>query len=1274
MCQLLELMISGTKFSLELSSEEKETSLWSLSYVSKGGGESPDTEVKLSNFSGTLFISKSSSSDNDSTSTEGKQQVPTSLNPYITSVKPKITDKEEIFKERVRKQLDSNSHPSRPKRPKPDPQSKDEERVTFLNAKESDEENIEESKGKRKEESKEENDTNIGLMRKNTSSSSETVQIPSKRSYNSKVSEESKDLTSDTTYDSRGAQSFGVEGSDITADSKGTQLTLSSAKTISTSAPSKVLSSSSKTISVPIRRNFLPLGSTSLDFSDDDKSGSFSENGKNVNFSAGKSLKSETSMTDSDLRKIMELAKSHNNNMDRTNEKAKEKENYNVLTKSTVTRMDGHDIRQRWLRSKDKKPSLVDVTNDDDSYFRTSDLTNDEGHSFLKSIKPATRRVSFGPTSNFGNDEEQNVNASKINLVISQKPGKSSATSEVTVSDFYSSDDHNSGVKNMANTAHKRIRRRVSFAPLSALRKTSVKFKSNRDMKTRDDNHVSYHSMEDIDSVESSFIAGLERKGRSKNFFRKSTQLHYLCTKTNANIDKLKFLLKSKPEFASTQDVQGRLPLHLIGQNEELLFGHKKKEVSMFIKELTAAYPAGITTLDNQNLIPFTHSIASWIKDMHNTGIDNPLCSEPASYFIPQEVYVTPIVCWSLEKLSSSIQIEDDYNIFLLNDDNASFASATTTAERNDQITDHVSSIQLLLKTVLLIDNESTMQNILNMRLFNLCLFNIRFVDTWLVAMLESDHGRSRAIDFFHTLSNLTVNNVLEIQGKPRIADYELFYHMREVMIQHIAGFEGLLPALFVLNPDELARICSTYAIQRILEISIINQSLIGLMVFDFSMHFLLLLAYNINVVILLQWKQSSSTDPLDILIVTPWLTIFWICLYYFLRDEVVNFFMMTSRKKVYMRYFNFWNFIEIASITAALSTTIYSLITQTLPSAPVVAITKGLLWLRVFTFFKTVNVQLATFVLSLGKIFKTLSMFLIVLFPFCFMFADMFHHIVLSIDGLCANLDPSQNTNFYDDYCSHNFFRGFIRVYAIIVGDVELSDYRETPFMTALWFVYSMLGIVMLLNVLIALVNGAYEKSIVKQRDLLGQARIPLLARHAQIGRKVSDIMENTGECSKVTLYTILCFFLTAMEISFFWMCSLMIGPLYLSFVGEQVAYLRLSLVISFVLLANIALGFTIVHLFNIPCCQFQNSNFRFILSGIEKTVKFFIYNFIGIKEHRNDDPNIETGGVIDYITKQTRTTVENVEFRIQAMLQRVHIQLDEIGLEISEIHESFS
>merc|ERR1712129_430504 len=164
---------------------------------------------------------------------------------------------------------------------------------------------------------------------------------------------------------------------------------------------------------------------------------------------------------------------------------------------------------------------------------------------------------------------------------------------------------------------------------------------------------------------------------------------------------------------------------------------------------------------------------------------------------------------------------------------------------------------------------------------------------------------------------------------------------------------------------------------------------------------------------------------------------------------------------------------------------------------------------------------------------------------------------------------------------------------------------------------------------------------------------------------------MENTGECSKVTLYTILCFFLTAMEISFFWMCSLMIGPLYLSFVGEQVAYLRLSLVISFVLLANIALGFTIVHLFNIPCCQFQNSNFRFILSGIEKTVKFFIYNFIGIKEHRNDDPNIETGGVIDYITKQTRTTVENVEFRIQAMLQRVHIQLDEIGLEISEIHE---
>jgi len=47
-----------------------------------------------------------------------------------------------------------------------------------------------------------------------------------------------------------------------------------------------------------------------------------------------------------------------------------------------------------------------------------------------------------------------------------------------------------------------------------------------------------------------------------------------------------------------TQDVQGRLPFHVIGQNEELLFGHEKK-VTMFIKELTAAYPGGITTLDN---------------------------------------------------------------------------------------------------------------------------------------------------------------------------------------------------------------------------------------------------------------------------------------------------------------------------------------------------------------------------------------------------------------------------------------------------------------------------------------------------------------------------------------------------------------------------------------------------------------------------------------------------------------------------------------------------
>merc|ERR1719401_2567974 len=138
------------------------------------------------------------------------------------------------------------------------------------------------------------------------------------------------------------------------------------------------------------------------------------------------------------------------------------------------------------------------------------------------------------------------------------------------------------------------------------------------------------------------------------------------------------------------------------------------------------------------------------------------------------------------------------------------------------------------------------MNRILSLKIFRFSFLNTKIVDTWLVSMLQTENCSGRVIDYFEILSNLDIYTALDIRGKARKKDKFEFIAKRENIIKHIANMDGLLETIFTLNDDELSRACSTYVIQRLLELSMDSSSFVYLMVFDFSIHLLFLLCFNV--------------------------------------------------------------------------------------------------------------------------------------------------------------------------------------------------------------------------------------------------------------------------------------------------------------------------------------------------------------------------------------------------------------------------------------------
>ena len=149
-------------------------------------------------------------------------------------------------------------------------------------------------------------------------------------------------------------------------------------------------------------------------------------------------------------------------------------------------------------------------------------------------------------------------------------------------------------------------------------------------------------------------------------------------------------------------------------------------------------------------------------------------------------------------------------------------------------------------------------------------------------------------------------------------------------------------------------------------------------------------------------------------------------------------------------------------------------------------AITTGFLWLRVLSFLKAINCQLATFVLAILQITRDVMWFSFILFCLVICFGQMFYTLMVP---------PTCDSGSGERVCTQSEY--YLKVYAILLGDFGAfrRDDFTSMFSVLLLVLFSFMVVLVLLNVLIAVASDSYEKCLLRSRQLFGRARVMLIA-----------------------------------------------------------------------------------------------------------------------------------------------------------------------------------
>jgi hypothetical protein len=433
-----------------------------------------------------------------------------------------------------------------------------------------------------------------------------------------------------------------------------------------------------------------------------------------------------------------------------------------------------------------------------------------------------------------------------------------------------------------------------------------------------------------------------------------------------------------------------------------------------------------------------------------------------------------------------------------------------TVEDIGSEIVQSIASIPDLVKTVMLIDDKCQREYVLSTLIMRRVLISKYSVGGWLTRMLSSVNKRvsDRGIDYLRIVSDseLFESNAPKSQGSWRRSksftrsssnlstnESDGNSHKKNVeqedLYNEISNLQDFVPSLLSLGERDVEDAATTPVVKKVLDQLITRPFAATVILCDALLLVLLITGLRVATNHLLLGAPKST--------VVNYLYIAGTGLFYFIMRELgkaVSLLMVTKRARVY--FWSFWNLCDMVSTILAAASLISvrqfcnsgeTFVDMSLRN--LISVTTGFLWLRVLSYLKGINEQLATFVLCILTIVRDVTWFCIILLTLVVAFAQMFFTIL--VPAYCADTSvPEQNGE-----CTPSEY--YLNAYSLLLGNFGnyIRDDFYTVFSVFLAVFFTFVVTLVLLNVLIAVANDSYEKCLLRSDNLFGRARVMLIA-----------------------------------------------------------------------------------------------------------------------------------------------------------------------------------
>ena len=146
-------------------------------------------------------------------------------------------------------------------------------------------------------------------------------------------------------------------------------------------------------------------------------------------------------------------------------------------------------------------------------------------------------------------------------------------------------------------------------------------------------------------------------------------------------------------------------------------------------------------------------------------------------------------------------------------------------------------------------------------------------------------------------------------------------------------------------------------------------------------------------------------------------------------------------------------------------------------------ALSVTILWVKMLAYLRNVLIDFAVFVGGVFYVVNRLAAFLVSLGIILVAFSQMFYTVYLETDDCKHTLDLDSPETLEALKCDEldvkpfcNRWDSFLRVYTMLLGEVDENDFEGNPVATALFIVFMFLVVILLANVLIAIVTDSYK------------------------------------------------------------------------------------------------------------------------------------------------------------------------------------------------------